>query len=50
MGFCHPYPSAKDITDKGENKIRYMRVLFNLSMFKPTLSLNHLSINLISHV
>ena len=37
MGFCHPYPSAKDITDKGENKIRCMRVLFNLSMFMASL-------------
>ena len=33
MGLCHPYPSTKNITDKGENKIRCMRVLFNFSKF-----------------
>ena len=37
MGFCHPYPYAKHITDKGENKIRCMRVLFNFSMFMASL-------------
>lgn len=38
MGFCHPYPYTNGITDKGENKIRCMRVLLNCSGFlKPAI-------------
>lgn len=46
MGFCHPYPSTKNITDKGENKIRCMRVLFNFPMFKANTTKNYFSLTL----
>jgi len=43
MGFWHPYPKLKYITNKGENKIRCMRVLFNFQCSQLFQACNYLN-------